>query len=138
MRVTPTRVLSAEVDVAPMIGVLLVLLIVVMTTRPTMKTMDASLWSPTPDGSPCICDEFGLVVLEVFRGHVYRVNNRPVEASGLQAHLAGIYRAQAEKEIVIEGYPTATYGDVVAAIDVAKSAGARAVDIPPREVLSLR
>lgn len=121
-----------ELDVTPMIGVLVVLLIVVMTTPPAMKTMDAMLWSRTPGRTSCLCDDF-VLVLEVLPRHVYLVNEEPIEPARLLSHLTTHYPAQAEKEIIVEGYPGVSYADVVTAIDIAKSAGARTVEIPPRE-----
>lgn len=131
MRAVPSAPSCAELDVTPMIGVLLALLIVVMTTLPTMKTMDATPWSPASH-APCICDD-GPVLLEVLPGPVYRVNDEPVEAARLLAHLTRIYGAQTEKEIAVEGYPGVSYGEVVTAIDIAKSAGTGNVAIPRRD-----
>jgi len=125
---TPT-VTAAEPNVTPMIDVLLVLLIVFMTAVMHVdKTMDVQLAEPWP----CTCTSPGPIVLEILPGPAYRINQRVVPDAQLLAELTDIYSVRPEKIIEIAGHPGVRYDDVVAAMDVAKSAGVRAIGIAPK------
>lgn len=119
---------SAEPNVTPMIDVLLVLLIVFMTAVIHVnKTMDVQL--PQPCTGECASG--GQIVLEILPGPAYRINQRAVPSERLLAELEDIYRGRPGKIIAIAGHPGVRYDDVVAAMDVAKSAGVRTIGIAP-------
>jgi biopolymer transport protein ExbD len=118
----------ATPNVTPMIDVLLVLLIVfmVMVIR-VQRTVDVQLPQPAADGASAAG-----IVLEVLPGPSYRINNRPVPSSNLRAKLTELYANRPEKIIQVAGSPTVTYGDVVLAMDIARSAGVKVIGIQPR------
>lgn len=121
--------LSAEPNVTPMIDVLLVVIIVFMVAMVRVyHTMDVVL--PSPCAGTCEASE--QIVLEVLPGPRYRVNKQPVSAEALPGELKRIYSARPEKIIHVAGDPYVRYDDVVAAMDVAKSAGVRVIGVAPK------
>lgn len=123
--------LSAEPNVTPMIDVLLVVIIVFMVAMVGVyHTMDVQL----PDTCSGVCEASQPIVLEVLPGPAYRINHRPVAEADLLAELRRIYWARPEKIIQVAGHGAVRYSDVFAAMDVAKTAGVRAIGIVPKEV----
>ena len=129
MNASSRAMTSAEPNVTPMIDVLLVLLIVFMTALMGVhKTIDVQL----PQVCAGACTGADQIVLEILPGPVYRVNQRVVPSARLFGELSDIYRARPEKTIEIAGHPGVRYDQIVAAMDMAKSAGVRAIAIAPK------
>lgn len=120
----------SDMNVTPMLDVLLVLLIIFMAASIRVHlTMDGQL----PIACANTCGGTDSIVLEVLPGPSYRINKTPVAAEALRDRLVSIYTSRPEKIIEVAGYPGAKYEDVVAAMDLAKSAGVRVVSIAPRD-----
>ncbi|MGH7615636.1 MAG: ExbD/TolR family protein [Gemmatimonadaceae bacterium] len=115
-----------ELNVTPMLDVLLVLLIIFMAAvMQVHRTIDVNL--PIPCSGACTGD--APIVLEVLQGPAYRVNQRPVAANELLAYLTGVYRGRPDKIIQVAGDPHAKYADIVRALDIAKSAGVKILGV---------
>jgi biopolymer transport protein ExbD len=126
---------TSELNVTPMLDVLLVLLIIFMAVSIQVhRTIDANLPVPCPG----TCDGPPTIVLEVLPGPEYRVNQHAVASDQLLQYLLDIYRGRPEKIIQVAGYPTVRYADVVAAMDIAKSAGVVAIGIALKEAYRSR
>ena len=126
---------TSEMNVTPMLDVLLVLLIIFMAvTIQVHRTIDANL--PVPCSGRC--DGPQTIVLEVLPGPEYRVNQRPVATNQLLGYLLDVYRGRPEKIIQVAGYPNVRYADVVTAMDIAKSAGVVAIGIAPKDAVLSR
>ena len=126
--------LTNEINVTPMIDVLLVLFIIFMMVIPmSRKAIDLQLPDPTPDntnsGPPP-----SQIVLEVLPGNVYRVNTQPIAKNDLQKKLKEIYDPRPEKIIFVKGDPAVKYSDVIYAMDVARGAGVKVIGVPPKDV----
>jgi biopolymer transport protein ExbD len=127
--------LTNEINVTPMIDVLLVLLIIFMMIIPmSRKAIDLQLPDPTPpppnQGPPP-----PQIVLEVLPGNVFKINTQPVAKDALAAKLKEIYTGRPEKVIFVKGSEKGvTYGDVMWAMDVARGAGAVIIGVPPKDV----
>jgi len=120
----------AEMNVTPMLDVMLVLLIIFISMSIRFyKTVDGVL--PVPCAGACAGST--PIVLEVRRGPTYSINKSPVAQDQLHDKLLGIYNGRPEKIIQIAGYPGASYQDVVTAMDIARGAGVSVVGIAPRE-----
>jgi biopolymer transport protein TolR len=129
MTVATTPRFSAEPNVTPMIDVLLVMLIVFMVAMMRVHhTMDVQL------PQPCVvaCGSGTQIVLEVLPGPRYRIDQTDVVAIDLLPRLKSIYAPRPEKVIQVAGSPGVRYNDVVAAMDVAKSAGVLVIAVSPR------
>jgi biopolymer transport protein ExbD len=121
--------MNADMNVTPMLDVLLVLLVAFMAALVTnRRTLTGQLPQPC-EGN---CEGPPAIVLEVRPGPSYRVNGAPVQASRLGEHLRSVYAGRPEKIIHVAGDGRARYQDVVTAIDTARGAGVRVVGIDAR------
>jgi biopolymer transport protein ExbD len=126
--------LENEINVTPMIDVLLVLLIIFMMVIPmSRKAIDLQLPDPTPQP-----DQSGpppsQIVLEVLPGNVFKINSQPVSKADLGKKLKEIYDPRPDKIIFVKGDPTVKYSDVILAMDVARGAGVKVIATTPKDV----
>ena len=129
----PSSGLTNEINVTPMIDVLLVLLIIFMMVIPmSRKAIDLQLPDPTPDDQPSGPPP-SQIVLEVLPGNVYRINTQPVTKQDLQKRLKEIYDPRPDKIIFVKGDPAVKYSDVIFAMDVARGAGVKIIATTPKE-----
>jgi biopolymer transport protein ExbD len=129
-----TGSLTNEINVTPMIDVLLVLLIIFMMVIPmSRKAIDLQLPDPTPDNSSSGPPP-SQIVLEVLPGNVYKVNTQPIAKNDLAKRLKEIYDPRPEKIIFVKGDPAVKYSDVIYAMDVARGAGVKVIGVPPKDV----
>jgi biopolymer transport protein TolR len=126
--------LENEINVTPMIDVLLVLLIIFMAALPNMrKAIDIQLPDPNPQSVPANANS-NQIVLEVLPGHVYSINTEKVDKPRLGPRLKEIYDPRPEKIIFVKGDPKAKYQDVIEAMDIARGAGVKVVGVPPKDI----
>jgi biopolymer transport protein TolR len=130
--VTPTARYSAEPNITPMIDVLLVLLITFMVAVVQVwHTLDAQL----PQECTTACSAGDAIVLDILPGPSYQLNQQPIEVGSLEERLRAVYRDRPEKIIHVSARPGVRYKDVIAAMDVAKSAGVRVLSLVPKSVV---
>ncbi len=130
----PAGGLQNEINVTPMIDVLLVLLIIFMMVIPmSRKAIDLQLPDPTPDNTPQGPPP-SQIVLEVLPGNAFKINSQPVTKSDLGRRLKEIYDPRPDKIIFIKGDPAVKYSDVIYAMDVARGSGVKVIGATPKEV----
>ena len=130
----PNAGLTNEINVTPMIDVLLVLLIIFMMVIPmSRKAIDLQLPDPTPDNTPAGPPP-SQIVLEVLPGNTFRINSQPVAKADLGRRLKEIYDPRPDKIIFVKGDPAVKYSDVITAMDVARGAGVKVIAATPKEV----
>ena len=125
--------LSNDINVTPMIDVLLVLLIIFMAVLPSMrKAIDIQLPDPKPTVAPANSTS-NQIVLEVKPGGQFFINSEAQTRDHLAARLKEIYDPRPEKIIFVKGHPGVKYGDVIFAMDVSRGAGVKVIGIPPKD-----
>lgn len=130
----PSAGLQNEINVTPMIDVLLVLLIIFMMVIPmSRKAIDLQLPDPTPDNTPAGPPP-SQIVLEVLPGNTFRINSQPVSKNDLGRRLKEIYDPRPDKIIFVKGDPRVKYSDVILAMDVARGSGVKVIAATPKEV----
>jgi biopolymer transport protein TolR len=125
--------LSNDINVTPMIDVLLVLLIIFMLIVPqARKAIDIQLPDPNPQ-QVAASQASNQIVLEVLPGGQFSVNKEPVSKDRLPGRLKEIYDPRPDKIIFIKGDPKVKYQDVIYSMDIARGAGVKVIGVPPKE-----
>jgi biopolymer transport protein ExbD len=125
----------SEINMTPMIDVLLVLLIIFMVVQQGLQR-GLSVQVPPPKEKEEISQkppDDEQIVLEIKPGPSYLVNRQPVEAANLESFLRDVFAQRARKVIFVKGEENMTYGDIIRAVDASRAADITIVGLVPRQ-----
>ena len=120
---------SADINVTPLIDVLLVLLIIFMVITPlTPKGLDALVPQPPPPNAPKNQSNDRTIVVQVIdRGPGQepglKINQDDVTWDTLQSRLTDIFKTRAEKVMFVKGDDNIPFADVANVIDIGHASG---------------
>lgn len=126
----PAPAAVSEINITPMIDILLVLLIIFMLVTPTaQKGVDIALpkdanvnQPPPPPGS--------VLVMEISETGSISINKVPIASlQELDQKLRDVYQTRSDKTLFVKGSGKSLYGAVVEAMDIARGAGVTRVGI---------
>jgi biopolymer transport protein ExbD len=124
--------LSSDINVTPLIDVLLVLLIIFMITQPlSRKAFDVQV--PPEQQSKTKQQPSSQIVLELTADGGYTINKQPYTRDQLDAAFHQIFDTRPAKLLFIKAAPTRKYYDVMQAMDVAHGAGVQVIGFTPSE-----
>jgi biopolymer transport protein TolR len=124
MTVGKSKGALAEMNVVPLIDILLVLLIIFMVINPNKpKGLDALVPQPAPPNQqPNQAVNDKLVVVQVFNDGKLKINQEDSSWDTLGARLTDIFKTRAERVAFIKGEDNVPFEQVARAIDIMHSA----------------
>lgn len=123
-----------DINVTPMIDVLLVLLIIFMITLPlSRRAFEVQVPPEQRQQQQQQQQQSSQIVLELRADGSYAINNQPYAKTQLDRALHEIFDPRPAKLLFIKTAPTRKYRDVVEVMDIATGAGVQVIGFTPAE-----
>ena len=123
---------KSDINMTPMIDVLLVLIIIFMVITPlTPKGLEALVPQPPPPNSQPTQADLRTVVIIINKDHTMMINADPITEQQLGQRLEEIFKTRAERVVFVKGDPDLEYSYVARAIDIAHGAQIDKVGLMP-------
>lgn len=122
-----SRSTFSEINITPMIDVLLVLLITFMILSQDRHTIR----TPVAPAGPQHGADNAQLVLELPDAGGFRLNGQPIPDEVLESHIAAAFEHRSARLLFIDAGGDRTYQEVIAAMDRARGAGVQVVALMP-------
>jgi biopolymer transport protein TolR len=121
------RGIVSEMNVVPLIDILLVLLVIFMMIPPHNKGLDTQIPQQSTPATDPVPPE--VVVVQVLAGGALRVNQEPVQWENLEGRLEQIFKMRAQRVAFIRGEKVVEFSEVARVIDVMHTSGIASVGL---------
>lgn len=122
---------TSDINMTPMIDVVMVLLIIFMVVQQGLQKGVAVQVPPVAESNEP-AQALDQIVLSINPGGQYDVNSEVIPGANLQNRLTEIFAPRTRKVIFVRGAENITYGDIIYGIDAARAAGIDVVGLVPR------
>ena len=121
-----------QINMTPMIDILLVLLIIFMVIVPK-KSVGLASQVPQPAEPSSAPTPPSTIVVYVKGGGAIEVNRQPVMLAGLATQLMTVFHLRPESTVFVGGAPELEFREIAEVIDVCKGAGIRHIGLLPKQ-----
>ena len=118
MQRTPSTNMMADINITPLVDVMLVLLVIFMLVTPAISQTMSQPIQPSPPGK--VQDTHKLIVQA---GDTFSLDGKMISSFELTQHLSEAIRADEKYTVQVFGEPDATYQSFTEAMAIAKNAG---------------
>jgi biopolymer transport protein TolR len=129
MMVGGNRGTVSEMNVVPLIDILLVLLVIFMILTPLSTGLDALIPQQSTKGPGDPPPDSLVVVVQVLADGTLRINQEPVGLQNLESRLGEIFKLRASRVAFIRGEKAVEFSAVAQVIDVMRTAGIASVGL---------
>ena len=121
-----------QINMTPMIDILLVLLIIFMVIVPTKSVgLDSQVPQPADPGAPPAPPS--TIVIYVKSGGIAEVNRQAVPIAELGHKLLSVFHGRPDASVFVGGDPQLEFRDIAHVIDICKGTGIRRVGLLPKD-----
>jgi biopolymer transport protein TolR len=135
MAVGGNKDVMVDINITPLIDVLLVLIIIFMVITPLIpKGLDTLVPQPNPNAEPNEEVLRRTVVVSVDAERRIKINQDPVDLRTLGPRLEDIFKTRSDRVMFVKGDPILPFGEVAQVVDIARGAGLDKIGLITKEL----